>query len=178
MAGPAPKSTFICLIFFHTHPPPCSAPPNLRSVQFCPILCLCSPSYPFQIHVTLPDALPQQTLILILSLPSLWPLSLGSSSLKSVSPVPCSVSYFSYLGDRISNESNLRETRSVLPPFDSGLAVRQSSVVARWTEPELETTPRGLYVEGERRTDCGPESMHSVMYFLLLSPTLLSIAPL
>lgn len=133
MAGPAPKSTFICQVFFHTHPPLCSAPLNLRSAQFCPILCLCCPSYPFQAHVTLPVALPQQTLVLILSLPRLWPLSLGSSSLKSVSPAPCSVSYFSYLGDKISNESNLRETRSVLPRFDYELAVRQSSVVARWT---------------------------------------------
>lgn len=78
----------------------------------------------------------------------------------------------------IFNQNNLRETRSVLPPFDSELAVRQSSVVARWAEPELETTPRGLDVEGERRTNCSPESMQPVMYFLLLGPTLLSIAPL
>ena len=49
----------------------------------------------------------------------------------------------------IFNQNSLRETRSVLPAFDSELAVRQSSVVARWAEPELETTPRGGGKEDE-----------------------------
>lgn len=151
VAGPAPRSTFICLIF--------SVPiPHLPVLLWTSDRCNFAPYYAPALHPALPKPmLPSQ--MPFLHKPWSWSSlfqACGPSLLApppwSLPPVPCSVSYFPYFGDKISNESNLRETTSVLPRFDSELAVRQSSVVARWAEHELDCstwTGRGGRKEDE-----------------------------